>query len=298
MASIVFTGTATGHKDLLSKIRTHLTSGTLGSEVWQSLAYNTGGAEDTLYLKGPGLSGTDEVYVNIRTVTDTGLDMYNWEIAGAVAYNSENSYDLQPGMSPLGHTLFWDSSIPYWLIVNGRRFILIAKVSTTYHTCYCGLYLPYATSSEMPYPMAIMTSSGGNVAKIRWSNGNYRVGGFWDPIDGSSYVRHWNGSWVPMANLQFRDDTTRLDMNVSCVWPWEVDYGLGMNIDGQYGILPAVMHSSYGDGNVFGELEGVFFVSGFSQGAEDTITIGGSQYLVVQSVYRTGRRDYAAIKLG
>ena len=298
MASIVFTGTATGHKDLLSKVRGHLIGGGMGAEAWQSLAYNTGGDEDTLYLKGTGLSGTDEIYVNFRTVTDIGQDMYNWEIAGAVAFDSQNSYDLQPGMSPLGHSLFWDSSIPYWLIANGRRFILIAKVSTTYHTCYCGLYLPYATSSEMPYPMVVMGSSGGNAEKIRWSSGTFQVSGFWDPVDGSSYARHWNGSWVPMANVQYRADTTRADMTVSCVWPWEEDYGFGMNLDGQYGILPSVMHSSYGDGNVLGELEGVFFVSGFSQGAEDIITIGSDQYLVVQSVYRTGRRDYAAIKLG
>ena len=58
MASIVFTGTATGHKDLLSKVRGHLIGGGMGAEAWQSLAYNTGGDEDTLYLKGTGLSGT------------------------------------------------------------------------------------------------------------------------------------------------------------------------------------------------------------------------------------------------
>lgn len=297
MASTVFTGTATDHKDLLTKVKGHLSSGTLGSQAWTILE-STSAAEDCVYMKGPGLSGTDEIYVNFRTVTDVGQDMYNWEIQGAVAYDSQNSYDFQPGQSPLGHCLFWDSTIPYWLIVNGRRFILIAKVSTTYQTCYCGLFLPYATSSEMPYPMCIMTSSGGNVAKIRWSAGTYQVGGFWDPIDGSSYVRHWNGTWVPMANLQYRTDTTLARYSVSCVWPWEQDYGFGENIDGKYGLLPSVMHSSYGDGNVLGELEGVYFITGFSEGAEDTITIGGDQYLVVQAAYRTGRNDYAAIKLG
>lgn len=297
MASTVFTGTATGHKDLLAKIRAHLTNASLGTQVWSVLG-SSSAAEDQLYLKGPGLSGADEIYVNFRTVTDVGQDMYNWEIAGAVAYDAQNSYDLQPGMSPLGHCLFWDSTIPYWLIVNGRRFILIAKVSTTYHTLYCGLYLPYATSSEMPYPMAIMTSSGNNEPKIRWSAGTYQISGFWDPVDGSSYIRHWNGSWVPMANLAYHMGTTRSELHVSCVWPWEEDYGFGVNIDGNYGLLPAVMHSSYGNGNVLGELEGVYFVSGFSNGAEDIITISGDQYLVVQSTYRTERRDYAAIKLG
>ena len=85
MASTVFTGTATGHKDLLAKIRAHLTNASLGTQVWSVLG-SSSAAEDPLYLKGPGLSGADEIYVNFRTVTDVGRDMYNWEIAGAVAY--------------------------------------------------------------------------------------------------------------------------------------------------------------------------------------------------------------------
>lgn len=297
MANHVFTGTATGHTGLLAAIRTHLTNAAvMGTEVWVTEKWDSVNKE--LYMRAPGLNGTDRIHVNFKAVENLGTDVFNLQIEGAVAFNTLVSFTAQPGVSPLGHMYLWDSTIPYWIIANGRRAIIIAKVSTTYQSAFVGFYLPYSTSSEMPYPIAIMTSGGNNSSATRWSAGTYQIGSFWDPIEGSSYIRHWNGSWVSIENLSYRSDTTRSELGISNVWPWEYDYGFGINLDGQYGLLPAVLHSSYGSGNALGELEGVFFVSGFSQGAEDTITVGSDNYLVVQSAYRTGRRDYAAIKLG
>lgn len=296
MSSVVFTGTATGHEDLLDKVVTHLTTG-LGTQNWTLLETDTSITNEIhKYLKGPGLSGTDEIFVNIRTYKDIGLDRYNWGIRGAINYNNLNAFDTQPGVSPSGNMCLWDSSIPYQLIANGRRFILIAKISTTYHGCYCGFYLPYATSSEMPYPIAIMTSAYSN--NQRWSAGVYTVGGFWDPVAGSSYIRHFDGNWISIENYEARGDGQRSEYHSNCVWPFHWNNEIGVNQDGSYGILPAVIHGNYSGGNVYGELEGVYRVAGFSNAAEDILDIGADQYLVVQSVYRTNNRDYAAIKLG
>ena len=297
--SYVFTGTATNHADLLDKVIGHLTGTGMGTEAWTQLALDSTSVpgERFAYLKAPGLAGTDNIYINIRQYANVGSDIYNWHVRGAVNYSNAAGYIFsnQPGTSPSGTVPLWNSSIPYWLIANGRRFILIAKVSTTYQSVYAGLYLPYATSSEMPYPMAIMCSASG---EQRWSAGNYTVSGFWDPIDASSYVRHWDGNWVRISNMQYRTDGNRYGLTDSNSWPWELDYKIGQNQDLSYGLLPCILHSNYSSGNVYGELEGVFFVSGFSNAAEDTITIGADTYLVVQSVYRTGRLDYSAIKLG
>lgn len=296
MASTVFTGIATGHEDLLDKIVTHLTTG-LASQNWQVVKSDTSvGNEVHKYLKGPGLSGNDEIFVNIRSFKDVSTDKFNWNIYGAINFNPLNSLTTQPGISPAGTVSLWDSSIPYWLIANGRRFILIAKVSTTYHGCYCGFYLPYATSAEMPYPMCIMTSS--YRYDQRWSAGVYTVGGFWDPVDESSYLRHFDGNWIKIVNYQARGDGQRFEVHDCVTWPYEYDYSIGMSQDGSYGILPVILHANYSSGNVYGELEGVFRVAGFSNAAEDILDIGADQYLVVQSVYRTNNRDYAAIKLG
>jgi hypothetical protein len=47
---------------------------------------------------------------------------------------------------------------------------------------------------------------------------------------------------------------------------------------------------------VYGELDGVFALTGFGNGAENTVTIGGVVHYVVQNVFRTDQLDYFAIK--
>jgi hypothetical protein len=49
--------------------------------------------------------------------------------------------------------------------------------------------------------------------------------------------------------------------------------------------------------NVYGELAGVKAVTGFSQSAENTVTIGGIKYLVVPDVFRNAQRDFFAVRL-
>lgn len=295
MSSYVFTGTATDYADLLDKLITHLTTG-MSSQSWTQLALDTSIANERIaYLQGPGLAGTDEIHVNIRQFRNIDSDYYNWQIRGAVAYNPIVSFSAQPGTSPATDMPLWQSAIPYWLIANGRRFILIAKISTVYSTLYAGFILPYATSAEMPYPLFI---GAGSYDVYRWSQGNYLMGSFWDPPQSSAYIRHFDGAWVALENYEARSDTIRSQLTVNNIWPWSQDWAIGQNQDGSYGVLPAVIHGSYSGGNVYGELEGVFFVSGFANAAEDILDIGADDYLVVQSMYRTGRRDYAAIKLG
>lgn len=296
MASTVFTGTATGHEDLLTKVVNHLTTG-LGSQNWTVLKTDTSITDEThKYLKGPGLSGADNIHINIRTHKSVAADRFNWSVRAAINFDTDLSFATQPGVSPEGNMSFWDTTMPYWLIANGRRFILIAKVSTTYHGCYCGFYLPYATSAEMPYPIAILTSS--YTSTVRWSAGVYTVGGFWDPVTGSSYLRHFDGVWLSINNYRARSDGIREEYHSTYTWPYHVDTGIGYNQDGSYGLLPVILAADYSGGNVYGELEGVYRVSGISNAAEDTMTVGADTYLVVQSVYRTNNRDYAALKLG
>lgn len=296
MTSQVFTGTAAGHDDLLDVLIAAVTNVSLGAEAWTQLELDISIADERiLYLQGPGLAASDEINVNIRQFKNDASDYFNWQARGAVAYNVLEDFDTQPGTSPPSNLPLWDSSIPYWIIVNGRRFILIAKVSTTYHTLYAGFTLPYATSAEMPYPIFIGTSAS---AAVRWSDGTYRLGSFWDPTDDSCYLRHFDGAWVTIANYNDLITTQRQELTSNVINPFEKDYFLGVNDDGTYGLIPAVIHANYSGGNVYGELEGVFFVSGFSNAAEDIVEIGADDYLVVQSAYRTGRRDYAAILLG
>jgi hypothetical protein len=63
---------------------------------------------------------------------------------------------------------------------------------------------------------------------------------------------------------------------------------------GQYALTPIVLTDTV---NVYGELDGVYQVSGFGNSSEDIVTAGGVDHLVVQDVYRNGVRDFVAVKL-
>ena len=49
--------------------------------------------------------------------------------------------------------------------------------------------------------------------------------------------------------------------------------------------------------NVYGELDGVYAVTGFSQGAENTVTINGIAHLVVQNVFQNTKSQFFVVRL-
>lgn len=295
MSSIVFTGTATGHYDLLDQVVGHLTGVGLGAQAWSLLRSEVIGTTQYRWLKGPGLSNTDEIFINLAVGENIATDVFTFYTCGAVAHNPALSWSGQPGYSPVVTMPVWDSAIPYWLIANGRRFIIISKISTTYQSLYAGFYIPYGTSSEMPYPIAVMSNCG-NIG-ARWSTASWQISGFWDPVQNSSFIRHWDGAWVSIYNFDSRTDFRQEDTS-NVVWPFSSSFSYGRGRDNGYTILPTILHGNYSGVNTYGELEGVYQVSGYSNASEDILDIGSDNYLVVQSVYKTTVRDYAAIKLG
>jgi hypothetical protein len=49
--------------------------------------------------------------------------------------------------------------------------------------------------------------------------------------------------------------------------------------------------------NIFGELDGCFYVSGFGVASEDTVTVSGVHHLIVQDVHRTAVNRFWALRL-
>jgi hypothetical protein len=49
--------------------------------------------------------------------------------------------------------------------------------------------------------------------------------------------------------------------------------------------------------NLFGALDGIYFITGFDNTVENTVTINGVTYVVIQDVWRTGFPDYYAIRM-
>lgn len=246
-------------------------------------------------LRGPGLSDSDDIYVALNSLSSNQGDIYNIDLRYATGYDANKLTKDQPGATTQAvYGLMWNQDIKYWFIASGRRFIVIAKISTTYASLYGGFALPYGLPSEFPYPIMAGGNSGNNV---RWSDQTTANSSFWNPsILGSQtttslLMRRTDGAIDAFANIT----------NTSEAFAWTYPYRYLLNYrtspDGSYALQPVVLYSSNGDGNVIGELDGVMAVSGFNNASENVITVDGDDYLVVQGGFRTTANDYAAIRL-
>jgi hypothetical protein len=191
----------------------------------------------------------------------------------------------------------YQHNIDYRFVANNRRFIVIAKISTVFTSMYGGFILPYATPSEYPFPIFIGATTG--VKTNRFSVDTYDMGGFYDPSSGGAYIRHFDGSWLGCANYYDPGGGKLRSVFESYIWPHRtvVNDTIINNIDSSYTPLPCVVLTRLNGGDVYGELEGVFACSGFSNSAENTVTHNSIIYDVIQTVNRTGVDDYVCIRM-
>lgn len=264
-----------------------------------------------LILQGSGLSGTDQIFIGFRSYQSVSADYYNLSVAGFTGYVAGNSFVTQPGYRESGvcaHNL----RIDYWLAVNGQRVAFGLKVGTpVYESGYAGKLLPYATPSQYPYPLFCGGMLSG-VAATRYSDTTH-----------SMYAKGARAN----AAMLFVDGT----WHQPTTWPWSCPAYTGgtsgvngalRDTGGNYQLLPIVL--TEGDGtanaNVYGELDGVRQISGFSNAVENMLQIGGSAvadnsgwtsaqraaaivaaggtpWVVIQDVARTGFADYYALRL-
>ncbi len=265
--------------------------------------------ERHVYLEGPGLAGTDAIYVNIRIYTDGG-NLNNWEIRGSTGFSTGLPFANQPGGSSVdSHLTLSNSSMPFWFVASGRRFIIVAQTAgSVAYACYCGWYLPYATPSEFPYPMF----NGGSTYDdgINYLTTNYKVGNFYDGprgdvISAVGQLRHRDGSWLDVAAYDQTTSATRPNgVDTSCfIWPHDdvagsyYEYDMIHSPGNYFAIFPFILYSELNGGNVYGELDGIYFspLGTIGKKFPDTITQGGNTYLVVNNTYRTSEANAALL---
>ena len=257
-------GTATDFWDIFDKFKTFITSHAdlvSASETWTVNRDETSAPSyRRLFLEGPGLGGTDQIFVQLRSVVNTGDDEYNIRFNGADGYNSLVDYDSQMNLSPDAGALAWDTSTPYWFIANGRRFIIILKIGTVYECVYCGLMLPYGTTSEFPYPMFIGGTT--DVMTRRYSDTSFMHGSFFNPRDQGAWLRVHDGSYQMVSN--YGTNGAVIDVDVSA-WPWyrNIGFKIRENFDGSYPLIRSTLMGfpsadATEDPNTWGVLDGVF----------------------------------------
>ncbi|WP_325438052.1 hypothetical protein [Pseudomonas nitroreducens] len=267
------TGGTLAHYKMLQVIRDFA-----AANGWQVLRYDTVSVNRELILKGPGLSGTEEIFVGFRTYQDASADYYNLLAGTFTGYVAGNSFDTQPG-ARLSGVPAHNNRIDYWLTLNGQRIAFAMKVGTpVYESCYVGKALPYARPSQYPYPVVCGGMLTG-AAATRFSDTNHSI-----PYKGSR------------ANMALRSNDNWVQ---PYCYPWGNNAITGSNqlrdTTNMYQLLPVEMHDN--SGNLWGALDGIFFITGFNNAVENTLVIGGITYMVIQDVARTGFTDYYAMRM-
>lgn len=255
---------------------------------WAVLRFIDNTARHELILKAPGLSGLEEIFVGMRTYESVAADYYNLTAAGFVGYVPGNDFASQPGAILRGVPAH-NQRIDYWLTLNGQRLVLAMKVGTpVYESMYLGKMLPYARPSQYPYPLVVggmLSSESGT----RFSDVTYSC---W--VKGGT-ERITGGGAFGMS-MRFNDGVWK----TPAAYPWNNDVLCGnssqlRDTDGVYPLTPVVLCD--GTSGLFGELDGVFHISGFNNAVENTLLIDGKQHVVMQDVWRTTHIDYYAIQM-
>jgi hypothetical protein len=263
-------GGTLAHYNMLQRIRDFA-----ADNGWQILRYNTALANRELIMKAPGLSGEEEIFLGFRTYQNADADYYNLAAGVFTGYVAGNGFDTQPGAVISGVPAH-NNRIDYWLTMNGQRMILAMKVGTpVYETAYIGKFLPYARPSQYPYPVICGGMLNG-AAATRFSDAAHSM-----PFKGNRAnmrMRFNDGAWrqpecYPWNNAQLTITTQQRDTG------------------GNYKPLPVVLSDANG---IYGELDGVLFVTGFNNAVENT---AGTDLVVIQDVGRTGFADYYAMRL-
>lgn len=320
------TGTATNHSDLFAKLKTFLTTnaalvsaGQNWSQVWSA---PTGAPNMTdCVLSGPGLAGTESIMVGLSLVADVPEDSYYIAARGMTGWLPEGIGigDHINRSSLVG--MYVDSNpMTYWFVANGRRFVAVVKISTVFEAMYGGLFLPYSTPTQYPYPLFIGGSRGDVVLSppnwrsvlsdhthfISPSTGTFpnRDSQAWMLDPAGQWIRGYNSGndlgspKIGIAPEQFFDGMLVSKLGTGSNYGYDyVRQRTTQGYGGSYMLTPVTLVQQTPTDQTFGVLQGIYRVPGILNAAENIITVGGVDHLVVQNCFRAGTGDYWALAL-
>lgn len=324
---VTVTGTATDAQDLYDQLIAFLTTdATLvgDGEEW-TIGWSGASPYDNDYvLVGPGLAGTDEIHVGMRLYSDVPADNHWIEFRGMTGVIGTGlTYDDHVNVQPYGSRLFVDNdTMDYWFIANGRRFMVVLKISTVFEACYCGFFLPFGTPGEYPYPMFCGAASGylpgSTLQPMSWRDDVSGHSLFpWPNSDDhpntSSTLRSGcyslspDGTWMEYSNYNEvqegclgmiqRGSYLNSGSSNERMGPEVIMAGLDDLYGGDKALIPIHLFECSPGRQTFGVLQGAYRCQGHGMSSEDTITVGATDHLVVQNAFRTSFDDYFAVEI-
>jgi len=280
-------GTAANYKDLLAALATFASA-----NGWIIKEQST----DSLYLKGIGLDGLDEIYVGVSTYEDAPNNRYNWSMVGSWGWTSGRAFGYHPKTSNYRNSnasyqvvaYMWNASIPYWIVCNSRRIILVAKIGTTYQHVHLGFINTPATDAQYPYPLFI--GGTGNTLSANYSALNQS---YWNglPYFGAR-LSFPGGQWGSNTSSTSEACPTFLVRSAN-----EIDRTFMLTaMDGSY-LLETLYIYALQQVGILGTFEGLYRVTGYNNTAENIITVSGVNYMVFPDCEKSGFGDYVAMRL-
>lgn len=224
----------------------------------------------------------------------------------------------------------WNTLMPYWFAASGRSLRFGVKVATSYEGGYLGFILPYGSPNQYPYPLAVGGSlvpyESSRGAAWRYSYVNWRHSVFPGPGAESSplgegysatlYLRAPDGQWRYFSNrgTSNPDAITGPSQSTSppyapsgawrSVWPHCMNDQWSSGklayrecLGGGYMPQPCILLQRLPVPLVFGELEGVYAISGYQNAAGNTTVIDGKPAVILQNAYRTTVHEFWALTL-
>lgn len=301
-------GTATDYLDLLDKLATFLT--THINLDWVVNKNTTSGftVDGEVYFQGEGLSGTDEIFVNIKT--ESGVDYWNWIFNGAVDFDGGNDFDSQAGGLPflasgdgLPRMLLDDSTIGYEFFADNHVFYVVAfVVSSIYETGGGGWLDAFGAPTDYPQPIfvcgcdnrqGVNSSSLSSEHKFPWVDFETNNG-----RESSLYLRLASGTWA-----RGREMTSSTVVNGEAhvyVWPpanLENDHNIAPTENIDHVLIQTIALVNINDELAqLGEFPGVKWLTGLGISSGDLANDeAGDDHYVVQSTFRTDVNDFVCI---
>lgn len=277
--------------------------------------------------QSPGVDGITTAYHGLFTHVVPASDVWNLRLVGFQFWPNQAQHPSVPNIAntPAAKTLPLpkSTSIAYWLVVNGGRYVLLCRVSGVYLAAYSGFILPYEFPADYPFPMAV----GGvtEEAALRWdttSNGGFR--NFMDPgssspsISASLAVMQPNGTWRDCYNRYSQSNTPEGASGANdgsggrgATWPYaghlqsttasQQQLSVWRDcLDGSLPLLPIIIfippYTGF-TGAILGEFDGVYAMNGFGNSAEALTREGALDVISWPNVFRTSRQNWAGIAL-
>ena len=244
----------------------------------------TDGSNRELILKGVGLSGTEEIYIGFRAYYSVSANYYNVSVAGFTGYVAGNTFESQPGYMESGVPAH-NTRIDYWLVVNAQRIAFGLRVGSpsVYETGYVGKMFPFGKPTQFPYPLVV----GGMLVGIpatRYSDVSHSMA--FKGNRNNMRLRFVSGTWLAPYVWPFGGQSNYAD----------IDANLNLRDTNNIWTLQPLLINDNAANN-YGVLDGVYQISGFNNGSENTLTIASNNYVVFGDVWRTGFGDYIAMEL-